>query len=104
MRGALAVTMARHCWLKKLAVFNGRQQLPAALAAYAAAAGIEAHIFMPKDTPMSNQVECRAYSAHLYLVDGLISDCGRMVGERKAAEGWFDVSTLKEPYRVEGNS
>ncbi len=73
-----------------------------ALAAYAAAAGIEAHIFMPRDTPMANQVECLAYGAHVTLVDGLISDCGRMVAERKAAEGWFDVSTLKEPFRVEG--
>jgi threonine synthase len=98
---ALAVTMARHYGLKKLAAPTAGNA-GGALAAYAAAAGIEAHIFMPKDTPMSNQVECRAYGAHLYLVDGLISDCGRLVGERKAAEGWFDVSTLKEPYRVEG--
>ncbi len=72
------------------------------LAAYAAAAGIEAHIFMPKDVPLANQVECMAYGAKLTLVDGLISDCGRIVAERKAAEGWFDVSTLKEPFRVEG--
>jgi threonine synthase len=98
---ALAVTMARHYGLKKLAAPTAGNA-GGALAAYAAAAGMEAHIFMPKDTPMANQVECRAYGAHLYLVDGLISDCGRMVGERKAAEGWFDVSTLKEPYRVEG--
>jgi threonine synthase len=98
---ALAVTMARHYGLKKLAAPTAGNA-GGALAAYAAAAGIEAHIFMPKDTPIANQVECRAYGAHLYLVDGLISDCGRMVGERKAAEGWFDVSTLKEPYRVEG--
>jgi threonine synthase len=51
---------------------------------------------------MANQVECLAYGAHLTLVDGLISDCGRMVAERKQAEGWFDISTLKEPFRVEG--
>jgi len=98
---ALAVTMARHYGLKKLAAPTAGNA-GGALAAYSAAAGIEAHIFMPRDTPMANQVECRAYGAHLYLVDGLISDCGRMVADRKAAEGWFDISTLKEPYRVEG--
>jgi threonine synthase len=98
---ALAVTMARHYGLKKLAAPTAGNA-GGALAAYAAAAGIEAHIFMPRDTPMANQVECLAYGAHVTLVDGLISDCGRMVAERKAAEGWFDVSTLKEPFRVEG--
>ncbi len=98
---AMAVTMARHYNLKKLAAPTAGNA-GGALAAYAAAAGIEAHIFMPRDTPMANQVECLAYGAHLTLVDGLISDCGRMVAERKAAEGWFDVSTLKEPFRVEG--
>jgi threonine synthase len=98
---ALAVTMARHYGLTKLAAPTAGNA-GGALAAYAAAAGIEAHIFMPRDTPMANQVECRAYGAHLTLVDGLISDCGRIVAERKAAEGWFDVSTLKEPFRVEG--
>jgi threonine synthase len=98
---AMAVTMARHYGLKKLAAPTAGNA-GGALAAYAAAAGIEAHIFMPRDTPMANQVECLAYGAHLTLVDGLISDCGRMVAERKAAEGWFDVSTLKEPFRVEG--
>ena len=98
---AMAVTMARHYGLKKLAAPTAGNA-GGALAAYAAAAGIEAHIFMPRDTPMANQVECRAYGAHLNLVDGLISDCGRMVAERKAAEGWFDISTLKEPFRVEG--
>jgi threonine synthase len=98
---ALAVTMARHYGLKKLAAPSAGNA-GGALAAYAAAAGIEAHIFMPKDVPLANQVECLAYGAHLTLVDGLISDCGRMVAERKNAEGWFDVSTLKEPFRVEG--
>ena len=98
---AMAVTMARHFGLKKLATPTAGNA-GGALAAYAAAAGIEAHIFMPRDTPMANQVECLAYGAHLTLVDGLISDCGKMVAERKAAEGWFDVSTLKEPFRVEG--
>jgi len=98
---ALAVTMARHYGIKKLAAPSAGNA-GGALAAYAAAAGIEAHIFMPKDVPMANQVECVAYGAHLTLVDGLISDCGRIVAERKAAEGWFDISTLKEPFRVEG--
>ena len=73
-----------------------------ATAAYAARAGMAAHIFMPKDTPAANIVECRRLGAHLTLVDGLITDCGKMVAERKAAAGWFDVATLKEPYRVEG--
>jgi threonine synthase len=98
---AMAVTMARHYGLKKLAAPTAGNA-GGALAAYAAAAGIEAHIFMPRDTPSANQVECRAYGAHVNLVDGLISDCGRMVAERKAKEGWFDISTLKEPFRVEG--
>jgi threonine synthase len=98
---ALAVTMARHYGITKLAAPSAGNA-GGALAAYAAAAGIEAHIFMPADVPMANRVECLAYGAHLTLVDGLISDCGRIVAERKAAEGWFDISTLKEPFRVEG--
>jgi threonine synthase len=96
-----AVTMARHYGLKKLAAPSAGNA-GGALAAYAAAAGIEAHIFMPKDVPIANRMECDYYGAHLTLVDGLISDCGRMVAERKEKEGWFDVSTLKEPFRVEG--
>jgi threonine synthase len=98
---ALAVTMARHYGLKKLAVPSAGNAA-GALAAYAAAAGIEAHIFMPRDVPFANYVEAVAYGANVTLVNGLISDCGRMVAERKEKEGWFDVSTLKEPYRVEG--
>ena len=73
-----------------------------ATAAYAARAGMEAYIFMPDDAPAANMVECRRLGARLTLVDGLITDCGKMVADRKEAEGWFDVSTLKEPYRVEG--
>ena len=96
-----AVTMARHYGLKKLAAPSAGNA-GGALAAYAAAAGIEAYIFMPKDVPMANRMECDYYGAHVTLVDGLISDCGRMVAERKDKEGWFDVSTLKEPFRVEG--
>ncbi len=103
-----AVTMARQYGLKKLAAPSAGNA-GGALAAYAAAAGIEAHIFMPKDVPLANRMECDYYGAHVTLVDGLISDCGRMVAERikedgwpKDRDGWFDVSTLKEPFRVEG--
>jgi threonine synthase len=96
-----AVTMARHYSLKKLAAPSAGNA-GGALAAYAAAAGIEAHIFMPKDVPIANRMESDYYGAHVTLVDGLISDCGRMVAERQDKEGWFDVSTLKEPFRVEG--
>jgi threonine synthase len=96
-----AVTMARHYGLKKLAAPSAGNA-GGALAAYAAAAGIEAHIFMPRDVPMANRMECDYYGAHVTLVDGLISDCARMVAERATKEGWFDVSTLKEPFRVEG--
>lgn len=96
-----AVTMARHFGLKKLAIPSAGNAA-GALAAYAATASLEAHIFMPKDVPVANRIESDFYGAKVTLVDGLISDCARIVGERKAAEGWFDVTTLKEPYRVEG--
>ncbi len=98
---ALAVTMAQHYGLRKLAVPSAGNAA-GALAAYAAAAGIEAHIFMPRDVPFANYVEAIAYGANVTLVDGLISDCARMVTERKEQENWFDVSTLKEPFRIEG--
>jgi threonine synthase len=98
---ALAVTMAKHYELKKLAVPSAGNAA-GALAAYAAAAGIEANIFMPKDVPFANYVEAKMYGANVTLVDGLISDCGRIVAERKEKEGWFDISTLKEPFRIEG--
>jgi threonine synthase len=96
-----AVTMARYYGLKKLAIPSAGNAA-SALSAYCAAAGIEAHIFMPKDVPKANYVECKSYGAKVTLVDGLISDCAKMVQERKQAEGWFDISTLKEPFRVEG--
>jgi len=98
---ALAVTMAQHYGLRKLAVPSAGNAA-GALAAYAAAAGIEAHIFMPRDVPFANYLEAVAYGAKVTLVDGLISDCARIVNERKAEEQWFDISTLKEPFRVEG--
>jgi threonine synthase len=101
-----AVTMARHFGLKKLAIPSAGNAA-SALAAYAAAANLEAHIFMPQDVPLANRVECDYYGAKVTLVDGLISDCARKVAELKDSEvwkneGWFDVSTTKEPYRVEG--
>ena len=98
---ALAVTMARHYGLKQLAIPSAGNAA-GALAAYAAAAGIAAYIFMPRDVPFANYVEAIAYGANVTLVDGLISDCGRIVAERSKSEGWFDISTLKEPFRVEG--
>lgn len=98
---AVAISMAKELGVKKLAVPSAGNAA-AALAAYAAKAGLAAFIFMPSDTPKANIIECRQTGAHVTLIDGLISDCGRVVAERKETEGWFDVSTLKEPYRVEG--
>lgn len=96
-----AISMAKELGVKKLAVPSAGNAA-GALAAYAARAGMEAYIFMPLDTPKANIIECRQTGAFIELVDGLITDCGKIVAERKEAEGWFDVSTLKEPYRVEG--
>lgn len=96
-----AVTMCKAYGVKKIAIPSAGNAA-SALAAYAAAAGIEAHIFMPKDVPQANRIECTAYGAKLTLVDGLISDCAQIVNERKQDEGWFDISSLKEPFRVEG--
>ena len=98
---AAAVSMAKELGAKKLAVPSAGNAA-GALAAYAARAGIEAFIFMPKDTPRANVIECEQTGAHVTLMAGLITDCGAEVARRKDAEGWFDVSTLKEPYRVEG--
>lgn len=96
-----AVTMAKKLGAKKLAIPSAGNAA-GALAAYAAAAGLEAHIFMPQDVPQANFLECQSFGAKVTLVNGLISDCGRIVSERKDREGWFEVSTLKEPYRIEG--
>jgi threonine synthase len=98
---SVAVSMAKHLGARKLAVPSAGNA-GGALAAYAARAGLEAHIFMPRDTPRANIIECRELGAHLVLIDGLITDCGAEIAKRKAVEGWFDMSTLKEPYRVEG--
>ena len=98
---SLAVSRAKELGVKKMAIPSAGNA-GGSLAAYAARAGIEAYVFMPKDTPAANQIEARQYGAQVTLVDGLINDCGRIITERKAAEGWFDASTLKEPYRLEG--
>jgi len=97
----VAVSVAKALGLKKLAMPSAGNA-GSALAAYAAAAGLEAHIFMPRDVPLANRIECEAYGAKVTLVNGLISDCARIVAERKKQEDWFDFSTLKEPYRVDG--
>jgi threonine synthase len=98
---AAAVSMAKELGASKLAVPSAGNAA-GALAAYAARAELECFIFMPRDTPRANVVECQQTGANVTLMDGLITDCGAEVGRRKEAEGWFDVSTLKEPYRVEG--
>ena len=98
---AAAVSMAKELGATKLAVPSAGNAA-GALAAYAARAGLEAFIFMPNDTPRANVIECEQTGAHVTLMDGLITDCGAEVARRKEAEGWFDVSTLKEPYRIEG--
>jgi threonine synthase len=106
----LTVSMARHYGLKHLAVPSAGNAA-GALAAYAAAAGMTAHIYMPQDVPFANYLEGIVYGADVHMVDGLISDCARLVGEEikaqkaaglPASETWFDISTLKEPFRVEG--
>src|SRR5205809_5908827 len=98
---SVAVSMAKHLGATKLAAPSAGNA-GGALAAYAARAGLEAHIFMPRDTPRANITECRELGAHVTLIDGLITDCAAEIARRKATEGWFDMSTLKEPYRVEG--
>jgi threonine synthase len=98
---SVAVSMAKHLGATKLAVPSAGNA-GGALAGYAARAGLEAHIFMPRDTPRANIIECRELGAHVTLIDGLITDCAAEIGRRRTKEGWFDMSTLKEPYRVEG--
>ena len=98
---SVAVSMAKHLGATRLAVPSAGNA-GGALAAYAARAGLEADVFMPRDTPQANIIECREFGAHVTLIDGLITDCGAEIARRKAKEGWFDMSTLKEPYRVEG--
>ena len=98
---ALAVAMAKELRLKHLAMpTNGNAG--AAMAAYAARGGLRSTVFCPEDTPEINVSEIELQGATVYRVNGLINDCGKIVGEGKAATGWFDCSTLKEPYRIEG--
>ncbi|HXR75515.1 MAG TPA: threonine synthase [Bryobacteraceae bacterium] len=96
-----AVTMAKKLGATRLAAPSAGNA-GGALAAYAAAAGVEVHVAMPADVPQANYLECEAAGAHVTLVNGLIGDCGRIVAERSQAEGWFEVGALKEPYRIEG--
>jgi threonine synthase len=98
---SVAVSMAKHYGATALAVPSAGNAA-GALAAYAARTGLPAHLFMPEDTPRANVVECAATGARITLVEGLITDCAREVARRALAEGWFDLSTLREPYRLEG--
>src|SRR5262245_5309202 len=98
---SVAVSMAKYLGATKLAVPSAGNA-GGALAAYAARASVEAHVFMPRDTPCANMIEGRQFGAHVTLIDGLITDCAAEIARRKTEEGWFDMSTLKEPYRIEG--
>ncbi len=98
---AAAISKAKELGVKKV-IIPTAGNAGGALAAYAARAGMKAHIFMPRDTPLANIEESRMVGAEVELVDGLISDAAKLAGEKARAEGWFDVSTFKEPYRVEG--
>jgi threonine synthase len=97
----VAVSMARHFGIRRLALPTAGNA-GGALAAYAARAGMEAFIFMPEDTPAINRMEAHLAGAHVFLVNGLITDCARIVREGADRMGWFDMSTLREPYRLEG--
>jgi threonine synthase len=97
----VAISMAKELGVSKVAIPTAGNA-GGAMAAYAAAAGMEAYVFMPRDTPAANRIECEQLGARVTLIDGLITDCGAEVARRKESEGWFDVSTLKEPYRIEG--
>ena len=96
-----AISQAKEKGVKKIAIPTAGNA-GGATAAYTAKAGQGAYIFMPDDTPIAFQIECEQYGAIVEKIDGLISDCGKIVAQRKGQEGWFDISTLKEPYRVEG--
>jgi threonine synthase len=98
---AMAITMAHHFGVRRVALPTAGNAGGAA-AAYAARAGMECYVFMPEDTPVVNIYECHLAGAKTFLVNGLITDCGRIVREGKQRLDWFDLSTLKEPYRIEG--
>jgi threonine synthase len=97
----MAVNMAYKFGIKKVAIPTAGNA-GGAMAAYAARAGMDAYVFMPEDTPLINKFECKIFGAKAFLVNGLIGDCGKIVREGKEVMGWFDMSTLKEPYRIEG--
>ncbi|HEY8746845.1 MAG TPA: threonine synthase [Tepidisphaeraceae bacterium] len=97
----VAISMCRQFGTKRVAIPTAGNA-GGAMAAYAARAGMEAYVFMPRDTPIINQVEAVLAGAKVFLVDGLINDCGKIVNAGTETMGWFDISTLKEPYRVEG--
>lgn len=97
----MAITMAKELGVTRVAVPTAGNA-GGAMAAYAARAGMEAFVFMPEDTPVINQKECYLYGAKSYLVDGLIDDCGKLVAEGESSNGWYNLSTHKEPYRIEG--
>ncbi|MBI1745981.1 MAG: threonine synthase [Acidobacteria bacterium] len=98
---SVAISMAKELGLRKVAVPSAGNAA-GAMAAYAARAGLQAYIFMPDDAPLANKIEATLYGAQITLVKGVITDAARVMAQRKEAEGWFDLSTLKEPYRVEG--
>jgi threonine synthase len=98
---AMAITKANEFGIRRVAAPTAGNA-GGAMAAYAARAGMEAYVFMPQDTPTINAKECWLAGAKTFHVNGLIDDCGRIVGEGKTEKGWFDLSTLKEPYRIEG--
>lgn len=97
----MAVSKAKELGVKKCSIPTAGNA-GGAMAAYCANAGIEAHVFMPLHTPTVFKKECEFFNAHLTLLQGTISDCGKKMEQQKIQEGWFDVSTLKEPYRLEG--
>ena len=98
----MAINMAQQFGIRKRVAIPTAGNAGGAMAAYAARAGMEAYVFMPEDTPAINQYECVLAGARTYLVNGLITDCGAIVRQGKEQMGWFDLSTLKEPYRIEG--
>jgi threonine synthase len=98
---AVAISMAKELGVKRVAIPSAGNAA-GAMAAYAARAGMEAWVFMPEDVPKGNLMECDLLGARVHLVNGLIGDCGKIVKDGAEAMGWFDVSTLKEPYRLEG--
>jgi threonine synthase len=98
---AVAVSMAKELGVRRLAIPSAGNA-GGAMAAYGARAGMEVYVFMPEDVPLGNRIECDLVGAKVFLVNGLIGDCGKIVSQGKETMGWFDISTLKEPYRLEG--